>query len=174
MTRHDTAILAIRLAALYAWFQALDYVAGGAISFFISQSKIFGGTSPFAMIIYVLPCLVLLAAGLFLWLRAPGLARYFVAAEPQSVTSAASAATLSFAVVGLAVFLYALPHIVSECATLLRSPRFTGSTASQEFRQHIPSLAACAVQLICGFVLFVRPHRLARWWERKREANVSV
>jgi hypothetical protein len=175
MTRHDTAILAIRLAALYAWFQAIDYVASGVITFFFAQSKLFGGVSPFAMLVYVLPCAAMFAAGLFLWLRAPSLARHFVSAQPEAITSGGSSAVpLAFAVVGLAVCLYALPRVISECITLLRSEHFVGRDASQEFLQRLPSLGAIVVQLICGFVLFVRSHRLARWWERKREANVSV
>ena len=175
MTRHDTAILAIRLAALYAWFQTLDYVATGVISFFFAQSKVFGGTSPLATLVYILPCLAMFAAGLFLWLRARTLARHFISAEPESATSGgSSAASLAFAIVGLVVFLYALPRVLSECITLLRNEHFTGRDASQVFLQHLPSLSASAVQLVCGFVLFVRPYRLARWWARKREFNVSV
>jgi hypothetical protein len=175
VTRHDTAVLAIRLAALYAWFQALDYIAGGVISFFITQSKIFGGTSPFAMVVYAAPCIVLFAAGLFLWLRAPALSRYFVATQAEPADSGRpSTVALAFAVVGLAVFLYALPRVVSECVTLLRSEHFAGRDAWPEFSQHLPSLVATAAQLICGFFLFVMPHRIARWWERKRESDVSV
>jgi hypothetical protein len=175
VTRHDIAVLAIRLAALYAWFQALEYVAGGVIMFYISQSKVFGGASPFAMVIYVLPFIVLVAAGLLLWLSAPALSRHFLSSHSEAATSAhSSPAALAFAIAGLAVFLYALPRAVSECITMLRSQHFVGQDAWPEFAQHLPSLAGTAVQLICGFVLFVRPDRLARWWERKRDANVSV
>lgn len=175
MTRHDTAILAVRLGALYGWFQAIDYVANGIIMFFFAQSKLPGGVSPFEVFIYALPCTALFAAGLFLWLRAPSLARHFVSAQPEVITSSdSSAVPLAFAVVGLAVFLYALPRVINECVTLLRSEHFVGRDASREFLQHLPSLGATAIQLICGFVLFVRSHRLARWWERKREVNASV
>ena len=178
MTRNDASILAIRLAAVYAWFQAVEYVATGVISLFftLSQSQVFGRVSPFAMAVYILPCVVMLAAGFFLWLRAHLLAHHFMAAEPEGVASSGSgpAASLAFAVVGLAVFLYALPRVVSECISLLRSEHFIGGDATPEFLQRMPSLAGSFFQLVCGFVLFVRPHRLARWWERKRNSNVSV
>jgi hypothetical protein len=176
MTRHDAAILAIRLVAIYAWLQAVEYVATGVISFFFAQSKVFGGTSPFAMLVYILPCVAMFAAGLFLWLRAPSLSRHFVSAHPEAITSggSSSAASLAFAVVGLAVFLYALPRVVSDCITLVRSEHFIGGDAAPEFLQHLPSLAGSFLQLICGFLLFVRPHKLAGWWERKRDSNVSV
>src|SRR5437879_6093611 len=110
MTRHDGAILAIRLDAVYAWFIAVEYVAGGIISLFFAESQAMatsGGVSPFAIAAYILPCVVMLAAGLLLWLRARVLAHHFVTAEPETVSSggSASAASLAFAVVGLAVFL---------------------------------------------------------------------
>jgi hypothetical protein len=179
MTRRDAAILAIRLAAVYAWFQAVEYVAGGIISLFFVTSQAMaplGGVSPFAIAAYILPCVVMVTAGFFLWLRARVLAHHFVAAEPDTVASSgsASAASLAFAVVGLAVFLYALPRVVSECIALLRSEHFIGRDATPEFLQHLPSLAGSFLQLTCGFFLFIRPHRLASWWERKRDSNVSV
>ena len=169
-------ILAIRLAAIYAWFQTVEYVATGVISFFFAQSKVFGGASPFATLVYLLPCVAMFMAGLFLWLRAPALSRHFISAHPEAITSAgsSSAASLAFAVVGLAVFLYALPRVVSECITLVRSEHFVGRDAAPEFLQHLPSLAGSFLQLVCGFLLFVRPHKVAGWWERKRDAKVSV
>src|SRR5204863_60540 len=124
-----------------------------------AQSKVFGAASPLAPFVYVLPCIAMALVGVLLWFRAPALARHFIGAETTTPTSQSSSSVvpLAFAVVGLAVFLYALPGVVSECLTLLRSEHFTGRDASQEFLQRLPSLlAATAVQLICGFILFVK------------------
>ena len=177
MTRQDTAVLAIRLAALYAWFQAVEYVATGVISLFFAQSKLFGVTSSFTLALAFLPFLALTIAGLFLWIRARALARHFLARESGVVsapTSSTASPSLAFAVVGLALFVYALPHFVNECIMLLRSEHFTGRDAAQEFLQRLPSLLANAVELVFGFVLFIKSDKIARSWQRKGEADVSV
>ena len=171
MTRDDTAILALRLAAIYAWLQALGLLASSAMGFLLAQSVAFRGGLPMAIFVFVLPSTALALAGLFLWRGAPRLARYMVGSEPEAVSGGASAAALAFAIVGLALFLYALPGVINECIRVLESERFHHGYAAYEFRQRLPAIVASAVQLICGFVLFVRPHRLARWWLRKDTAN---
>ena len=170
MIRFDFAVLAIRLAALYAWLQALEYVATGLISLLFTQSKVFGGTTPFAVLLYILPCVAMILAGCLLFWRAPSWAHCFLppaTVDQPPVTSPGPA--VAFAIVGLAVFLYALPRVIEECITLFQRQRFPGSDARQEFLRAVPALAANMVQLACGFALFVRPHKLAAWWQRKRE-----
>lgn len=174
LTRHDTAFLALRLAAVYAWLQALAFLASGAIGFLFVQSETFGAGLQQAIFAFVLPSAALTLAGLFLWLRAPALARHFAGTEPEAVSGEASAAALAFAVVGLAVFLYALPGVINECIRGLQSEQFRHGYAANEFLQRLPALGASAIQLICGFVLFVRPHKLARWWLRRGAADVSA
>lgn len=170
MSRFDTAVLAIRLAALYAWLQALEYVATGVITLFFAQSKVFGGTSVLAMLLYVLPCVAMILAGFFLFWRAPSLAQCFLppAMDGQPPISSPGP-VVAFAIVGLAVFLYALPRVIGECITLFQRQRFPWSDAREEFLRALPALAANMVQLACGFALFVRPRTLAAWWQRKRE-----
>jgi hypothetical protein len=170
MSRFDAAVLAIRLAALYAWFQALEYVASGLISLFFAQSAAFGGTSAFATLLYILPCIAMILVGFLLFWRAPSLAHYFLppaAVGQPPVTSPGP--VVAFAIVGLAVFLYALPRVIGECVTLFQRLRFPGSDAQEEFLRALPALAANTVQLACGFALFVRPRKLAAWWRRRRE-----
>ena len=173
MTRHDTAILALRLAAIYAWLQALGFLASSAIGFLFAQALAFRAGLPMALFAFVLPSAALALAGLFLWRGAPRLARYMMGAEPEAVSGGASAAALAFAIVGLALFLYALPGVINECVRVLQSEHFRHGYAVVEFRQRLPAIVASAVQLICGFVLFVRPHKLARWWLRKGEVGRS-
>lgn len=171
MSRFDTAVLALRLAALYAWLQALEYVATGLISLLFAQSKVFGGTSPFAMLLYILPCIAMILAGFLLFWRAPSWAHCFLPPATVDQPSATSAGpVVAFAIVGLAVFLYALPRVIEECITLFQRQRFPGSDAREEFLRALPALAANMVQLACGFALFVRPRKLATWW-RKREIS---
>ncbi len=51
----------------------------------------------------------------FFWRRAPAIARHFAGAEPEKA-SGAWAAALAFAIVGLAVFLYALPTVITSAS----------------------------------------------------------
>lgn len=166
MNRRDTAVLALRLAALYAWLQALE-TAIGTISLSLLQShtmEMMGVQKPGAMLALFAPCAAMFLVGIFLFLRAPTLARRFlpedenVDATPTSVTP-----TLAFAIVGLAAFFYALPGVVSYSLTIAQS-----GEAKEEFYRYLPNLAAVSLQFILGFMLFVRPHRLATWWQRKR------
>ncbi len=83
------------------------------------------------------------------------------------VGGGSSVAGLAFAVVGLAVFLYVLPRVMNERISVLQSPHFRCGYGADEFLRRLPALGASAVQLICGFVLFVRLHKLARWWNAK-------
>lgn len=170
MNRFDVAVLAIRLAALYAWFQAVEYVATGVLSLFFAQSKGFGETSALATLLYILPCVAMILIGFFLFWRAPSLAQCFLppaTVDQPPVTSPGP--VVAFAIVGLAVFLYALPRVIGECTTLFQRLRFPWSNAREEFLRALPALAANMVQLACGFALFVRPRKLAAWWLRKRE-----
>ena len=170
MSRFDFAVLAIRLAALYAWLQALEYVATGLISLLFAQSAAFGGTTAFAMLLYILPCTAMILAGFLLFWRAPSWAHCFLpppAVGQPPVTPPGP--VVAFAIVGLAVFLYALPRVIGECFTLFQRQRFPGNNAREEFLRALPALAANTVQLACGFALFVRPRKLAAWWQRKRE-----
>ncbi|MFN2623681.1 MAG: hypothetical protein ABR611_12655 [Chthoniobacterales bacterium] len=168
------AILAIRLAALYAWFQALEYVAAGTLSLFLVGEKGWQ-TLPLALLFYALPGVMMTGTGFVLWLNARRLARHFGGEQSNEVAvTRSSAAALAFAVVGLAVFLYALPRVVSECIDIVQNERFLRGMVAPEFLRRYPALAGNALQLALGFMLFVRPHKLARWWERKRDGNVSV
>jgi hypothetical protein len=175
MSRQDTAILAVRLGAMYAWFQALEYVALGAVTVVLFRPKEWQ-SPPVAIVVSLLPIVALTGTGFVLWLKAPAISRHFLGEPGEQVTNThPSAAALAFAVVGLAIFLNALPRVVSECIELVQNDRFLHGTgmATPEFMRRFPALGGNALQLALGFMLFVRPHKLARWWERKRDTNLS-
>ena len=167
MNRRDTAVLALRLAALYVWFQTLE-LATNTISLFLLQShtmEMMGVQKSGATLALFVPGVAMFLLGIFLFLRAPTLARWFLPEdEPGSAASTSLAPTLGFAIVGLAAFLYALPSVVSYSLTIAQS-----GDAKAEFYRYFPNLAAYSLQFILGFMLFVRPHRLALWWQRKRQ-----
>jgi hypothetical protein len=167
MNRRDTAVLALRLAALYALLQALES-ATGTISLFLLQShtmEMMGVHKPGAMLALFAPCAGMFFVGIFLFLRAPTLARRFLPEDEIAATTPISPApTLAFAIVGLAAFFYALPGVVSYSLTIVQS-----GDAKSEFYRYLPNLVGISLQFILGFMLFVRPQRLALWWQRKRQ-----
>ena len=64
MTRYDIAFLTIRGFAIYAWFQALEYFAGGTLSFLLNNMLQYSLVQRLSIFP---PCVIFLAAGIFLF-----------------------------------------------------------------------------------------------------------
>ena len=173
MTRHDVAVLTLRAFALYAWFQALEFFAGGAMSVILATSyQMDGGLTVVRAVSLFGPSVIFLAVGAFLFIRSRELASWLLplpsdAAAEQLPPHPLPVASVAFAVVGVAIFLYAAPRALTYGITFagIDDPK----ARTQRFLMEAPHVIANAVQLVLGFLLFLKSRTFATAWWRKQQ-----
>ena len=171
MTRLDIATLSLRLAALYAWFSALELVASGVLMIFYVTGPAFGSSSVGAALVSATPALIFAVLGTYLFVRAPYLAHRFLPPDteaPQSSPSSSVPATLAFGVVGLVGFLNSLPRVAQLLISLFQSEQFRSPSAKDAYLRDLPGIAAAMVQLMLCFALAIFSRTFAAWWERRQ------
>ena len=173
MSRQDVAILTLRAFALYAWFQALEFFSGGAITVILTVSyKMDGGLTLVKAVSLFSPSVILLAVGSFLFIRSRELASWILpppsdAAAEQLPPHPLPVASVAFAVVGVAIFLYAAPRALTYGITFagIDDPK----ERTQRFLIEAPQVIASAFQLILGFLLFLKSRTFATAWWRNQQ-----
>ncbi|MDR3404339.1 MAG: hypothetical protein P4L99_17705 [Chthoniobacter sp.] len=175
MSRHDVAILTLRAFALYAWFQAFEYFAAGAMSVVYRMSSYLpGGLSWGGVLVSFGPAVIFLAVGIFLFVRSRELASWLLplpsdAAAEQLPPHPLAAASVAFAVVGVAMFLYATPRALSFAIKLVQIDDPKARAA--QFGLDAPQIIGVAVQLVLGFLLFLKSRTFATAWWRKQQGK---
>jgi hypothetical protein len=177
MNRIEIASGAIRLFAIYAWFQALEYFAAGIMSTMMAVHYV-ADTPAFGRIVSVYgPAVFFIIVGAFLFLRSRQLgARLFPApadaAVDQSPPSPFLFASIAFAAVGLAIFLYGGPRLLGYVISLVRIEDATERSAQIRMELHI--LIGAALQVVLGFLLVMFSRTFAGWWWGKQRMNESA
>jgi len=176
MSRHDVAVLTLRAFALYAWFQALDAFAGGAMTVFGSIIINAKGLTFVNVIGILSPSLIYILVGLFLFRRSRELASWLLPLpsserDDDMPPHPLGVASVAFAVIGVAFSLHAVP-------TLMRfGVRYAQMDGLDAARSRLwadsPQLAASAIQLALGFFLFVKARTFATAWWRKQQPKIS-
>lgn len=173
MSRHDVAVLTLRVFALYAWFQALEFFAGGAMSVILATSfQMAGGLSFGSALATFGPSMIFLAVGFFLFVRSRELASWLL---PLPTDTAAERlpphplpfASVAFAVVGVAFVLYAVPRAISYGVTF--SSIDNPAARAQRWIIELPHVIANAAQVVLGFLLFLNARTFATTWWRKQQ-----
>ena len=169
MSRHDAAVLTLRAFALYAWFQAFEFFAGGIWTFAFTAISYRAPGVTFAKVIEALfPALIYLLAGLFLFLRSRELASWLLPLpsgerDDQKPPHPLGVASVAFAVIGVAFSLHAL-------TMLIRYGVIYAQTEETNPMRHplsvdLPYILGGAAQLVLGFLLFVKARTFATaWW----------
>ena len=173
MSRHDVAVLTLRAFALYAWFQALEFFAGGAMSVILATSfQMPGGLSFGRAVATFGPSVVFLAVGIFLFVRSRELASWLLplpsdTAAEQLPPHPLPFASVAFAIVGVAFVLYAAPRALSFGVMFadIADPK----ARAERFSIEAPHVIANATQLILGFLLFLKSRTFATAWWRKQQ-----
>jgi hypothetical protein len=174
MNRIEIASCAIRLFAIYAWFQALEYFAAGIMSTMMAVHYV-ADTPVFGRLVSVYgPSVFFIIVGIFLFLRSRQLgARLFPvpadAAADQQPSSPFLFASIAFAAVGLAIFLYGGPRLLGYVVSLVRIEDAAERTA--QFRMELHILIGAALQVVLGFVLVMFSRAFASWWWGKQRLN---
>lgn len=117
-----------------------------------------------------LPPLSIFAVGVFLFVRSRELAGWLLPLPPETDEASLppyplAAASLAFAVVGVFIFLYAIPQALSYAISFIQ----IGDARNRELQFSIdaPRMIAVAVQL--GFLLFIDSRMFAGvWWRKQR------
>lgn len=173
MSRHDVAVLTLRAFALYAWFQALEYFADGTLSVMLTTIYQMDHGLSFAKALSVFgPSIIFLAVGIFLFARSRKLASWLLplpsdAAAEQLPPHPLAVASVAFAVVGVAIFLYATPSVLTYAITFTQIEE--AKDRAQRFSIEAPHVIAAAVELVLGFVLFLNSRTFATVWWRKQQ-----
>jgi hypothetical protein len=170
MTNHDAAVLGIRLSALYAAFQGVEYLSMTGM-FLTQRATVAGNAAPaFFAIVYLLPSALLFWVGLWLFKKAPELAGYFFPIsriESPASQHGTSALAIGFGIAGLIGVILSVPKLIPPLITLLT--RETPYGANQTFLVSLlPHFAGTLFQAILSFVILVKSRALAEWWQRKQ------
>lgn len=168
-------ILCLRLLSVYAFMQALPMLQQ-VLSFviyarFSPQGAQALDQANFA--VAITPMLVLLGSAVILWGRAPQLADWMLGggtadAGPPGAErlSAAVIQAVAFSVVGVFVFLQALPQLVSLGMNYQVAAASAREPLSQQALQIFwPQVASLTVQLLFSAALFFQSHTLAGFWQ---------
>jgi hypothetical protein len=175
MSRHDVAVLTLRAFALYAWFQALEFFAGGAMGVILATSFQMPGGLSFGRALAIFgPSVIFLAVGAFLFVRSRELASWLLplpsdAAAEQLPPHPLAVASVAFAVVGVAMFLYATPRVLTYAITFadIDDPK----ARAQRFSIEAPHVIGVAAQLVLSFFLFLKSRTFATTWWRKQQSK---
>lgn len=172
MTNHDAAVLGIRLSALYAGFMALSHFSAALL--FAIQLATFQGQVSMAWPIRLaqfIPCALLVVLAIFLFRKAPALARHFL---PESGNSASApgnpvnAMSVGFGIAGIVGLIFSIPRIIPSITFVFQNNSWVGPTF-QQFLTHLPQIAAGVIQAVVCFWILVRSRALAEWWTRKQQ-----
>jgi hypothetical protein len=177
MSRHDIAVLTLRAFALYAWFTALEFFASGAMTILLTISLRMQGGLTFGRALATFgPSVLFIVVGVFLFVRSRELASWLLplptdAAAEQLPPHPLPMASVAFAVVGVAIFLYAAPRAISDGITFssIDDPTIRAGRWSTEF----PRVIANAAQIVLGFLLFLNAHTFATAWWRKQQPKLT-
>jgi hypothetical protein len=178
MSRHDIAVLTLRAFALYAWFTALEFFASGAMTvFFLSISFRMQGGLTFGRALATFgPSVLFIVVGVFLFVRSRELASWLLPPPTDAVAEQLPphplpVASVAFAVVGVAIFLYAAPRAISDGITFssIDDPAIRAGRWSTEF----PRVIANAAQIVLGFLLFLNARTFATAWWRKQQPELT-
>jgi len=172
MNRYDAALLTLRGFALYAWFGALQMLSMcGSILALAKRTH----DEDLAIATFAVPILLYIVLGVFLFIRSRELAHWLLPLSSTEEESPApihplSAASVAFGVVGLATVMNAIPRIADHMLTMASMK--DQQSANQYLAKQSWHLAAVAIQIIIGFLLFLKARGLATAWWRK-QAPVS-
>lgn len=176
MTRRDAAVLTLRAFAMYAWFQAIEFFASGAMgAILVTFANAGGGYSLASGAAVFGPAVIYLAVGAFLFVRSQALAAWLM--PPASETAPGEElppnplpfASVAFAVIGLAFVLYAVPGVIGY-GILFANANTPGMRALQ-WSTELPHIIGKLAQVGLGFLLFVNARTFATAWWRKQQPN---
>jgi hypothetical protein len=173
MNRHDIAVLTLRAFAIYAWFQALELFTTGTMTVIFSTTlSLRDGMTIGRAIGIFFPAPIFILVGVFLFMRSHELASWLlpspsdVGAE-QLPPHPLPAASVAFAVVGVAIFLNAIPR------ALAFGIFFAQISDPKELRplfdRDSPQIIGLVVQIALSFVLFLKSRTFATVWWRKQQ-----
>jgi hypothetical protein len=171
MSRHDVAVLTLRAFALYAWFQALEFFASGAMAAILSTSlQLEGGLTFGTAVASFGPSLLFIGVGAFLFVRSRELASWLLplpSDAEQLPPHPLPAASVAFAVIGVAIFLHAVQPALAYAITFADID--DTKARAQRFGIEAPHVIGVAAQLALGFFLFLRARTFATAWWRKQQ-----
>ncbi len=169
MSRRDIANLAFKIAGLYCFIQAAQYISFVPAIF---QGSVSDLPPIFAAIAAIASPALLVAGGAFLFLKSHSLAeKTFPDAQPQSPPERILGVhALAFSIVAVFLLADALPSLIASLCTL---PPLWGK-ATPGLRELLRVLAQPALKTVLGVGLFLGSHGLVRLWAKLRYSGLHT
>ena len=175
MNKKEIMILVMRLAGIYCWLQAFNY-----LSVFISSAHMFQSChEEEVLVVYILLAnfLGLLLLGLFLffssWVRKIILPTINEDISSKSMKSSEMQA-VAFSVVGALVLINGLPALASSIATLISYHEGTNQPYVTYFNSRfIGNVTAQTVKVVLGLYLFFGARGLVGIWHKLQKVGLD-
>ncbi len=118
------------------------------------------------------PALIYVPVGFFFFIRSRELASWLLPLPSDERAEELpphplGVASVAFAVIGVVFFLHAVPTLIrfGTIYSQIEDPK----AMHERFRMDIPQIAGSAIQLVLGFVLFLKSRTFATTWWRKQQ-----
>ena len=169
MDKRDFTVLGLRLFAIYAWFEAFTYLAGG---WFATMYNASGGRGPLQWTLVagaLLPTILLLGIGFTLFRQSQRLAEYLLPGsspdDAPPIPDSRNLAVIAFGAVGLLTLLTSVPRIVqliTRWYSILH--RNTYEPITDTFLNNLGSILGTALQFTLSFALILGAKKFTEWW----------
>jgi hypothetical protein len=172
MTRREVAALALRLAALYSSFRAVDACSFLFFNLYAFRS-IVGSQTMWMLYVgqFMLPALMYGAIAAILWFRADKLAVWFLSRIPDDPTvfslAAAEVQTIAFSIIGVYLVAAGIASLMFGLSAIALDSGAGAASAGS-------NLVGGVTQLAIGLFLFLRGHGRAVLWDRIRSTHGVV
>ena len=173
MTKKDALAVALRVLGAYVLLEAVQSLQWLIMFLFqVARSARSTPSAAAALVGILVPVAALIAAGVLLLRRGDRVAAHLVTDEPAPASTASGLnvrdlQVVAFSVVGLCVFLAALPKFCPMALSLF----YAHTTAlpfdrSRFLRQQAGAFCAAMLQALLGVVVFLQARGLSNLWHR--------
>ncbi|UCD28483.1 MAG: hypothetical protein JSV03_15595 [Planctomycetota bacterium] len=167
------ASLAFMIAGIYALIKAVEHIPD--ISRYLARPLPKGFIETYSylgILLPILPFILLIVMGCILIIYNRKFAfRMFPETEHEPAeTRVLGVHALAFSVVGIFLIADSIPHIIVFVSQIFITPQTIPNYVW--IQMIIMALAQC-LKMIFGIVLFIKSHRLAKYWSKLRHAKIG-
>jgi hypothetical protein len=181
MSSREVASLALKLLGVYAIIHALPFLQYlGAIAALPRSERANVATAVWAYLAVLVPFLLVAAVAFILLTHSESIARMLVKEDREIAPGGPSmrdVQTIAFSIVGVLVFILAIPGIYQSILSLWYLGRgYYGGPSperSQLYLKIATSAAGPVIQCTLGLVLFFRSRGLANFWHSLQSARYA-
>lgn len=174
MTGRSWAALFCKVLAIYVFILAINYTGiAGMLPYVLSDI----GTQEMLsnVLTFLVPFVLLIALGAFLWVRAEYLSRRMVEDHSEDVkaASAEDMQVIAFSAIGVLTLSDALPRLAQQLYSVIAMSQRQMLSAEGMYISTMSGIAGSAVELIIGLCLFLGPRGIVHLIRSLRTAGIK-